>query len=101
MKISKKTRQSIERALQCLSEATQDLNSPGTLGVARSIVEDRALGSDYNLRNPKVMESTSGLSEVCRISSIHGSKVVMAWTAMDILKGMLSADTCARQKSLV
>lgn len=89
MKMSNKLRAQLMRSLQCLDEALAELNKPGTLGVAREIAPERALGSSYDLRNPKCMETCNGLALHVEINSVVGSKVVMAWTAKSILESLI------------
>ena len=89
MKMSNKLRRELERSLRCLNEGLTTLKQPGTLGVAREKPADRCNGSDYDLRNVKCMETTSGLSPHISVSPVVGSKLVMAFTARDILTQLL------------
>lgn len=88
-KLSKKLRSELERSLRCLNEALGELQDSKCLGVAKAIEPSRALGSDYDLRNPKCMESTAGLALHVSVSPVQGSKLAMAWTAKDILSRLL------------
>ena len=90
MKIPKKVRTEIERALRNLSDALPVLEQ--SQGYAVPINSDRALGGDYNLSNPRCVETCANLSEHVRVFSFHGSKAVMAWTAKDILTRLLKSD---------
>jgi hypothetical protein len=89
-KLAKKTQREIESAINLLTEVLTILEQPKTLGIAKAIDNNRALGSDYDLRNPACMESTSGLAEHIHVSPVHGSKVIYLWTVRDVLRKVLN-----------
>lgn len=90
MKMTKQVRKEVERALRCVENALSVLEK--SKGWAESIPEDRALGSDYNIRNKACLEHCAGAVPHVRVYSYVGSNAVQVWTARDVLRGLLRED---------
>lgn len=88
MKVSKKLERQIRQAINCLEEATTKLNQSS--GWAMPIDENRAVGSDYKLINPRCSETSANTPEYIRKFEYVGSDVIKIWTALALLKGILN-----------
>lgn len=88
MKLSKKLEHQIRQAIRCLEEATTRLNQSS--GWVEKIENDRALGSDYRLINPRCSETSANTPEYIRKFEYVGSDVIKVWTALALLKGLIN-----------
>jgi len=87
VKIQKGVRARLERALSTLNRSLKVLEKAQGIAIP---IHEWTNGADYVLINPKCTETCSNLAVNVRVHAFVGSEAVMAWTARDILEGLLN-----------